>query len=164
VRPTFARDIFWAAGAVVAAFIAYSLLGTFGPAALAALNVFSLVVVFFAANRGEIFGAALGSVAGLVQDSFSLGVFGVAGLTKTLLGFWTGYVARRVDIAPPARNAPFLLLISSLELALWVLLNAVTRGDAPNLHGGLLALQPVSTALLGSALLYLQRRFEARSL
>lgn len=164
MRPTFARDIFWAAGGVAAAFVFYSLLGAFGPAALVVINAFSLVVVYFAANRGEIFGAVIGSVSGLVQDSFSLGVFGVAGLTKTLLGFWTGYVARRIDIAPPARNAPFLLLMSSLELALWVLLNTVTRGEPPNFHGGLLALQPVSTALLGSVLLYLQRRIEARSL
>ncbi len=164
MRPTIAKDIFWAGAALLAAFVFYSLLGAFGPAALVAVNAFSLVVVFFAVKKGEVFGAVVGSVSGLLQDSFSLGVLGVAGLTKTLLGFWTGYVARRIDITPPARNAPFLLLMSFLELALWVLLNAVTFGERPNMHGGLLALQPVTTALLGSALLYFQKRFEARRL
>ena len=43
-----------------------------------------------------------GTMCGLVQDTFSLGVFGVAGLTKTLLGFWTGYISRQ-DRRRPVR-------------------------------------------------------------
>jgi rod shape-determining protein MreD len=162
MRASALRDVVSAGAAVLAAFAAYSLMGGFGPSALAVVNGFSLVVVVFAVRKGEVFGGVLGSVCGLVQDSFSLGVFGVAGLTKTLLGFWTGYVSRRVDIGPPARSAALLLVMSSLELVLWVLLSAVALGERPNVQGGLLVLQPLMTAVLGSGLLFLLRRLDAR--
>ena len=164
MRPSTAlRDAVLAGAGVLTAFLAYSLLGGFGPSALAVVNGFSLVVVVFSVRRGEVFGGVLGTACGLVQDSFSMGVFGVAGLTKTLLGFWTGYVSRRIDVGPPVRGAAFLLLMSSLELALWVLLGAVALGEGPNLQGGWLLLQPLTTAVLGTGLLALQRRLEARA-
>jgi rod shape-determining protein MreD len=99
---------------------------------------------------------------GLVQDAFSLGVFGVAGMTKTLLGFWTGFVSRRIDVAPFSRNALFMLVMSVLEMILWLLLTAIVRPRSINLQGGLVFLQPVVTALLGSLLFALERWTRAR--
>ncbi len=155
-------DILWALAALFAGFLFYSLLGTVGPAALLVVNGFSLAVVAFAARKGEIFGAALGTACGLVQDTFSIGIFGVAGLTKTLLGFWTGYVSRRIDVSPLHRSAAFLFVMSGLELILWILLGALVLGQRVNFQGGLLFVQPFTTALLGSSLLALLRRIEVR--
>ncbi|MGA2360872.1 MAG: rod shape-determining protein MreD [Candidatus Aminicenantales bacterium] len=156
------KDILRAGLATAAAFFFYSLLGGFGPSTLFVLNAFSVVVVTFSVGQGEIFGAALGAVCGLIQDSFSLGVFGVAGLTKTLLGFWTGYVSRRMDVTPFFRNVAFLLVMSSLELVLWVLLNALVLREHVDLRHGLIVLQPLVTALLGSFILNVARRIQAR--
>ena len=147
---------------LLVAFLAYSFLGGLGPAALVILNAFSLVVVLFSTGNDEIFGAVLGALCGLVQDSFSLGVFGVAGLSKTLLGFWTGYISRRVDVTSFFRNAAFLLVMASGELVIWVAMNSVALQERPNVQGGLLLLQPIVTALLASALLALRRRIAAR--
>jgi rod shape-determining protein MreD len=156
------RDALRAGLALLIAFLAYSFLGSLGLSALVVLNAFSLVVMLFANGRDEIFGAALGAICGLVQDSFSLGVFGVAGLSKTLLGFWTGYISRRVDVASFFRSAAFLFVMAAAELFLWVIMNAIAHQERPDLHGGLLLLQPIVTALLGSALLTIRRRIAAR--
>lgn len=162
MRETALKDGLSAFLAAAAAVLAYSLAGGAGPSVLVVVNAFSVVVLYFSVRRGELFGAVLGSFCGLVQDSFSLGVFGVAGLTKTMLGFWAGYVSRRIDVAPFSRNALFMLVMSVLEMLLWVLVTAVVRAESINFHGGLILLQPVVTAVLGSALFLAERKVRAR--
>ena len=162
MRETVLRDVGRAALAAAAAFVFYSLLGAVRPSVLIVFNAFSLVVAVFSVGRGEVFGAFLGAACGLVQDSFSLGIFGVAGLTKTLLGFWTGYISRRMDVAPVWRTALFLLVVSSLELILWAFLNALVLRQQVDFRHGLLFLQPFVTALLGTLILNISRRLRAR--
>lgn len=163
MRETVVGDLLRAfLGTLVAVFV-YSVAGAGAPALLVVFNAFSVVVLYFSIRRGEVFGALLGTMCGLAQDAFSLGVFGVAGLTKTLLGFWTGFVSRRIDVAPLGRNALFMLVMSVLEMTLWVLLNAAVRLKPVNFQGGLLLLQPVVTALIGSLLFALDRRVSQRS-
>ena len=163
MRETVMKDVLRAFLAAAAAVMVYSLAGSAGPSLLIVLNAFSVVVLYFSVRRGEVFGAFLGTVCGLVQDSFSLGVFGVAGLTKTLLGFWAGYISRRVDVAPFHRNAAFMLALAVLEVILWVAITAVVRLESVNFHGGLILLQPLVTAVLGSSLVAIERRVRARS-
>jgi len=163
MRDSAVKDLLRAFLGTLAAVVVYSVAGAGAPALLIVFNAFSVVVLYFSIRRGEVFGALLGTMCGLVQDAFSLGVFGVAGLTKTLLGFWTGFISRRIDVAPFTRNALFMLVMSVLEMALWVLITAVVRLESVNLHGRLLLHQPVVTAVLGSALFASERRIRARS-
>jgi len=95
----------------------------------------------------------MGSICGLLQDSLSLGVFGVAGLTKTLLGFGAGYISRKINVVPFFRNFAFLLILAGLELALWKLLGFSLFREKLTLGGGLTLLQPFVTALVVAALL-----------
>jgi len=162
MREAVLRDVVRALLATVAAFGFYALVGASGPSVLVVLNAFSIVVVIFSVGRDEVFGAVLGAVCGLVQDSFSLGVFGVAGLTKTLLGFGTGYISRRFDVGTFFRNALFLLVMSSLELVLWVLVEALVLREPVDFRHGLLALQPFVTSLAGSLVLHVERRARRR--
>lgn len=162
MRETAATDLLRAFLATLIAVSFYALAGASAPALMIVFNAFSIVVLYFAIHRGEIFGAVLGTMCGLAQDAFSLGVFGVGGLTKTLLGFWTGYISRRIDVAPLARNALFMLVMSVLEMTLWVLITAVVRLQSVSWHGGLILLQPVVTAVVGSLLFAIERRVRAR--
>lgn len=162
MRESVYKDVLSALAATLAAVAVYSLAGATGPALLVVLNAFSVVVLYFSIRRGEVFGAVLGTMCGLAQDTFTLGVFGVAGLTKTLLGFWAGYVSRRIDLVPSVRNALFTLIMSVLEVTLWVLITAVVRLESVNLHGGLLLLQPLVTAVLVSSLFGLERWIRKR--
>ncbi len=162
MRETVLKDVFRAVLATAAAVLLYSLAGAAGPSVLVAFNAFSVVVIYFSVRRGEVFGAFAGTACGLVQDAFSLSVFGTAGLTKTLLGFLTGYVAGRIDVSPAPRMAAFLLVVSTFELGAWVLLSWAVRQEAVGLHRGLLLVQPLVTALLGTSLFLAERRFLAR--
>jgi len=162
MRETFAKDVLRAFLGTLAAVLVYSVAGTGGTRLLVVLNAFSVVVLYFSIRRGEVFGALLGTLCGLAQDTFSLGVFGVAGLTKTLLGFWTGYISRRIDVAPFARNALFVLIMSVLEMILWVAITAIVRLETVSWHGGLILLQPVVTAVVAGLLFAVERRIAAR--
>lgn len=163
MRETVLKDALRALLGVLVAVAAYSAAGARTPSLLVVFNAFSVVVLYFSIRRGEVFGAVLGTLCGLVQDAFSLGVFGVAGLTKTLLGYWSGYVSRRIDVAPFARNALFMLAMAVLEMLLWLLMTAIVRVRSIDLRGGLVFLQPVVTALLGALLFALERWARARN-
>lgn len=162
MRETVLKDVFRVVLGMAAAVLLYSLAGAAGPDVLVVLNAFSVVVVYFALRRGEVFGAFAGTACGLAQDAFSLGIFGVAGLTKTLLGFFTGFISRRLDISPLPRLGAFLLAMAALEWGLGLLLSSVVRQEAVHLHGGLALLQPPVTAALGAALIAAERWFMAK--
>jgi cell shape-determining protein MreD len=130
----------------------YSVLGKISPGLLLACNVFSWAVLYFSLLKHEFYGAVMGSICGLLQDSLSLGVFGVAGLTKTLLGFGAGYISRKINVAPAPRNFVFLLILATLELALWKFLVFSLFGEKLTVGGGLTLLQPFVTALAVAAL------------
>jgi rod shape-determining protein MreD len=163
MRETVLKDAVLAFLGTLLAVLVYSLAGAGAPALLVVLNAFSVIVLYFSVRRGEVFGAVLGTMCGLVQDAFSLGVFGVAGMTKTLLGFWSGFVSRRIDVTGFARNGLFMLVMGMLEMLLWLLLTALVRFRAIDLRGGLFFLQPVVTAALGGLLVALERWARARS-
>lgn len=155
------KGILQSAAATLAAFILYSLLGKADPAFLLVLNSFTLVVVFFAMVKGEAFGAVLGSVCGLLQDSFSLGVFGVAGLSKTLLGFAAGYVSKKMNVAPLSRNFIFIFVMATGELAVWAFLYGIVFSEKIATGNALIFFQPLVTSVLGTAMFAVVRRIRA---
>ncbi len=148
--------------AVMVSFLAYSALGSSGRELIYIVNFFSIIVIFGAVKKGGPFGTVLGAACGLLQDSFSYGVFGVAGLTKTVLGFLTGGISRRMDVSSPGRNFLFVLVMAALETVLWAALVALVRRQSVFIDHGLMLLQPFVTALLVSAALHFEARFRKR--
>ncbi len=146
---------------ILAAFLFYSIGGLSTPTILQAVNAFSLVVIFFSIRRGEVSGALTGTVCGLIQDSFSTGVFGLAGLTKTMLGFWTGYIARRVDVGPFFSKFLFIVIMASLELGAWLALKSFIFSERV-IVGVPLLIQPLVTSISVSLLFVFLRRSRKR--
>lgn len=58
-----------------------------------------VVVVYAALSSGQVTGLLTGSVAGLVQDALSGGVVGIGGLSKTVVGFLTGFLGTQFIVA-----------------------------------------------------------------
>jgi rod shape-determining protein MreD len=135
---------------VLVVFIIYSLIAKSYYSLLLLVNIFSLVVIYFALEKGEITGACLGTFFGLIQDSFSLGVFGVSGIAKTVMGFLAGYISRKINVTPFIKNFVFIFVLISLELVIWTGLYALIFLEKVNTENGLFFFQPVMTALLGS--------------
>jgi rod shape-determining protein MreD len=135
---------------VGAVFILYVFLSRFSGPLILSLNLFTLVVIFFACAKGEIYGAVLGTCCGLIYDSFSLGVFGVAGLSKTITGYLAGYISSKMDMNPPLRNFVFLLVLLSFELFFWLFLYSMVLSEPVETGDGILFFQPFVTAIIGS--------------
>jgi rod shape-determining protein MreD len=154
------KDFIKVSLAIIIAFLLYTVLNKISTSLVLLFNVFSLVVIYFAVKKNEIFGACLGAFCGLIQDSFSLGVFGVAGLAKTVVGFAAGYIAKKIDVHPPLRSFIFIFLLVSLEFILWALLYSFIFSGSINTGRGLIFLQPLVTALVGSFLFFFLRKLE----
>lgn len=133
---------------ILLAVLVFSFLGKISAFLVIMLNPFAWVVLYFSLVRHEAFGAVTGTICGLLQDTFSLGIFGVAGLTKTLLGFGAGLIGRKINVLPPGRNFLFLMVMASMELILWKTMVMFLFGEGLGVRGGWIFLQPLTTALV----------------
>ncbi len=145
---------------ILVSFLFYTIFSRISPSLILLLNVFSLVVFYFAMKRGEIFGSCLGAVCGLFQDYFFSGIYGVAGLSKTVSGFLAGYLSKKIDVQPPLRNFFFLVILLSFELILWAMLFSFIVPESINTGGGLIFFQPVATGVLGTLVYFLLKQFK----
>lgn len=152
------RSLFEAALGIILAVALHTILGKISASLLFIFNAFSWVVLYFSLMRHEAFGAVMGTACGLLQDSFSFGIFGVGGLTKTLLGFATGLISRKIDVTPVARSFIFLLIVSTMELALWKFLIFFLFRERLAIGGGLVFFQPLSTAFFVTLLFQIMRK------
>ncbi|MEW5901820.1 MAG: rod shape-determining protein MreD [Acidobacteriota bacterium] len=149
---------------VLLAVLLHAVLGWLSPTALVIFNPFSWVVLYYSLWKQEVFGAFLGTVCGLLQDSLSLGIFGVSGLTKTLLGFGAGLISRKINVAPVTRNFVFVLIMATAELILWKFLVLFLFGEKWGTAGGLVFLQPLGTAFVVTLLFQARRKTLRESL
>lgn len=146
------KDILKAVISLLFAFLFYSLLSKVSILLALSLNVFSLIVVFFAVKKGEIFGSVLGALAGLTLDSMSSGIFGISGISKTVTGFLAGNISRKIHVLPFHRNFLFLLILMSVELGVWLFLYVYILAEPVPASINILLLQPFLSAGLGAAM------------
>jgi rod shape-determining protein MreD len=154
------RDFVRIAIGIFTVFLFHTIFSRISPSVLLLFNVFSLVVVYFAMEKGEIFGSYFGAGCGLLQDYFSFGVYGVAGLAKTITGFLAGYISKKIDVHPPMRSFFFLFLLLSFDLILWALLYSFIVPENINTGGGLIYAQPLASAILGSSVFFLLNKMK----
>jgi rod shape-determining protein MreD len=156
------KNIYEAAAAVLASIFLFSILVLIHPSLVLVINPFALAVIYLAIVKGEVFGAAAGTACGLVQDAFSIGVFGQAGLTKTLMGFLAGSISRKINIAPFSRRFLFAFLLSAGELALWTSLNRLLSAGRASFGSEWILLQPPAVALAVALAFHIPGWFKAR--
>ncbi len=111
-------------------------------------NFFSIAVILLALRHGEEIGALSGTVAGLIQDSLTLHVFGLAGLTKTGLGFVVGLAYRKLNLTPFINQLFFIFMAASLEHLIWAGLANLIFNFNPAVKLGAFWFQPLTTTLI----------------
>jgi rod shape-determining protein MreD len=93
----------------------------------AALDLVLVVVVYISLMSGPVTGVLVGSLAGLIQDALPLGVLGIGGLAKTLVGFLAGLLGTQFIVtAPLLRFVVFVMatiLHSAVFMGLYMLLD-----------------------------------------
>ncbi len=156
------RDVIHGGASLIAAFLLQAALQRVAAPVLLAVNVFAVTVIVFAVLKGELAGAVMGLACGLVVDSFSLGIFGLAGIANTVTGYAAGYVSRKINVLLPSRMVVFIGLMGLLDFSLWVLLTSVFFGQAVPWDRGFVFVQPLLTAVLGTLTYTLIRKLKAR--
>ena len=97
----------WVVGATVLALAIQTTLVRYLGSELA-LDLVLVVVIYTALTSGPVPGLVVGTIAGLVQDSLSIGVIGIGGLAKTIVGFFAGVVGTQFIVAQaPSRFVVF---------------------------------------------------------
>ncbi len=156
------RDFLEAAAGILIAFLLTTVLRKISVSLLEALNVFTVVVILIGLMKGEMTGAFTGMACGLIIDSFSLGVFGIAGVANTLTGYLSGSISKKVNVVPFLPNLVFFGIMASLELAVWMGMSSFIFGEGIPIGKGLIFLQPAFAAIAGSLLYLGIRKFKAK--
>ncbi|MDD8019710.1 MAG: rod shape-determining protein MreD [Acidobacteriota bacterium] len=137
---------------LVLAFVLYSLLGRLSPDLVVLINTFSLAVLLSAMIYGEVEGAVMGTVAGLLEDSFSHSVFGLAGMSLTITGFLAGWISHKVDLNSFGKRTAILFFLSLFQLLIWAILyGLIFKKSLLSSRPGLY-FQPVMNAIIASLL------------
>ncbi|HNS04898.1 MAG TPA: rod shape-determining protein MreD [Candidatus Saccharicenans sp.] len=137
---------------LVLAFAVYSLMSKFSPNLLVLINSFWVAVLLTAITYGEIEGAAMGTVAGLLEDAFSHSVFGLSGLSLTITGFLAGWLAQKINLNSLPKRSLILFFFSLLQLVIWIFLyNVIFKRGLLSSRPGLY-LQPIMNAIITSLL------------
>lgn len=157
------RDFKEIAIGIILTFLLFTVLLKISFSLTQVFNVFSLLVIYFALSKGEVYGAFLGTICGLIYDSFSLGVFGVAGLSKTITGFIAGYVSRKINVTPFLSRFVFIFILITLELILWTFFYSYIFAEKLNTGKGALLFQPLVTAFIGSLVFSVSRRLRRKA-
>lgn len=106
-------SVFGAALAIAVTLMAEALLGRVVPAVHGHLDLMMILVAWYALRGSQRSAMLVGCAAGLLQDVwFGLGVFGMNGFKKTLLGWFLGGLASRLDLNHgPGRIAAGVVLV-----------------------------------------------------
>jgi rod shape-determining protein MreD len=156
------RDTFRAALGIGLVFGLYTILGSLASSWLPMISLFTLAVIYFGQRRGELFGAIVGTASGLLLDAFSLGVFGISGLTLTVIGFLSGLVSKKLQIASFLKTFIFVAAMTLVESVLWLGLVRVVLSQRTGQPTDILVLRPLVTAAVGAMVFGLIRHREVR--
>lgn len=156
------RDGFRAALGIGMVFGLYTILGRLASSWAPMLSLFTLAVIYYGQKKGELFGAVVGSSSGLLVDAFSVGVFGISGLTLTVTGYLAGFIAKRIQVLNFVRTFVFLTLLTLAESALWLVLVRLILSQRSARLVDVLLLRPLITGAVGAMVFGLIRRREAR--
>ena len=127
---------------LVIAFVLYAVSGNIFFLLPQLINFFTLAVIYFALSKGEVYAALMGTACGFVQDCFSLGIFGVSGLAKTITGYLAGMVSQRTNVFPFFRNFLFIFIFTSIEIMISSFMYYVIASQYVKEVRSLMLLQP----------------------
>jgi len=88
--------------------------------AAGAVDLVLVVVVYHALASGRVTGLLAGTFAGLVQDVLSGGVLGMAGLSKTVVGYLAGIVGTQFIVAHSASRFVVFFLATVLNAVIFM--------------------------------------------
>jgi rod shape-determining protein MreD len=148
------KDIVEVILGIILAFLIYTLLSRISFKINLLFNIFLITTIYFAFKKGEVEGALIGMFCGLIHDSFSIEVFGVAGISMTLTGYLAGYFPKKVNVYSPLKMILFIFFLTVINLIIWAAMYSFVFSENIFVGGGYIFFQPLATAVLGSLMIY----------
>ncbi len=112
-------------------------------------NFLSVFVVFWSMNRNSVASTSLGTIAGMVQDSFSTGIIGISGLSKGVMGYLISKISQRII----TRNylSYFLIIFIGVltEILIYILVLYLINLKISIIERKILLTQPLIAAIFG---------------
>lgn len=140
----------------------HSLMHNFFPNALAFVDVYVILVIYYAMG-GNLVGTIIAGVsAGFVQDAFSGSIFGLHAFSLTLCGYVVATVATRIVLRGAlAFGAALASAVIVNELVMYLLVN-ILQQQRIELAGQQLILKMLISSLLGGLVYQLVSLFVRR--
>ncbi len=142
---------------LAAVFIAVVLQATLARYMVGGRWVFDLVVVgvvFAALQQGAVAGMLAGTIGGLLQDSLSGGILGVAGLTKTITGYVTGGLGTRFVVVKPYARAVIVAGATLVNRAMTIGLDGILHQGWPAVSSVAILGETAANAVAGLAVFW----------
>ncbi|GMR24011.1 MAG: hypothetical protein BMS9Abin37_2498 [Acidobacteriota bacterium] len=119
--------------AILVAFVVQTVLGRYFPFLNSYLDLFTVVVAMFGLLRGRATGLVTGTLAGLIQDTFSGGLLGFNGIAKTTVGYLAGIAGRHLIVR--SWTSRFLFFASMSLVDMGILASVGHLADVPRVAG-----------------------------
>jgi rod shape-determining protein MreD len=102
--------------ALLAAFVVQTVFSRYLPFLNGYLDLFVVVAAAFGLARGRMAGLLSGASAGLLQDTFSGGLLGFNGISKTTVGYLSGIAGRHLIIRGWSTRILFFAIATLVDL------------------------------------------------
>jgi rod shape-determining protein MreD len=134
---------------LIIALTLHSLLDSFSPNALAFFNPYIILVVYYSMG-GNVFGAIVaGVVAGLVQDAYSVSMFGLHAFGLTVCAYTVAYINSRLSLRGTlAFGACLIGAVIVNELVIYFLVTILLRQRIEMFEQGMV-FKTIFTCLFG---------------
>lgn len=112
-----------AIGALLAIALAIALqttLARFAIGGTAPVDLVLVSVVYVALGSGPVAGMLVGSAAGVIQDALSVGVIGIGGLAKAIVGFVVGVLGQQFIVAAALPRLVTFLAATAVHTAIFM--------------------------------------------
>ena len=123
------------------------------------VDVLLVIVVFTALSRGPMFGFWTGVTVGFVEDLLSGGIVGISGLSKSLTGFWVGWLDSHLIATEIWARVVILAVASVFHGVIVFCVYWLMLLPEPTWHWRDVALHAVANALLGFAVMVIIERW-----
>ena len=85
-----------------------------------AVDVVLVAVIYVALTTGPVGGMLGGTVAGLIQDALSIGVIGIGGLAKSLVGFLVGAFGQQFIVTAALPRFVMFVVATAVHSAVFI--------------------------------------------
>ncbi len=140
---------------VVAALVLQTLLSQFLVHGRLGVDLVLVIVTYLGLTGGPVVGLMAGTIGGLTQDALAMGIVGIGGLAKTIVGFVAGVIGTQFIVSQPLPRFVVFVGASLVQVGVVIALETVLELRPLARTWPLTLLEAAGNGLVGVVLLQL---------